>query len=137
MDWFIILPIPKYDEAQDGYGVMFEAGSRISVIPTTITKPDMVGAVLEAMNFYSLKNVVPAYYEVSLKQKYARDEESIRMLDLITDSVFHDLGNTVFSTQVKDGIYRKLFETNSTDLASRYETQLPQFKAQLEKAMID
>jgi len=134
---FGVIPFPKYDEAQDGYGVMFEAGSRISVIPTTITNPEMVGAVLEAMNFYSLKNVVPAYYEVSLKQKYARDEESIRMLDLITDSVFHDLGNTVFSTQVKDGIYRKLFETNSTDLASRYETQLPQFKAQLEKAMID
>ena len=134
---FGVIPFPKYDEAQDGYGVMFEAGSRISVIPTTITKPDMVGAVLEAMNFYSLKNVVPAYYEVSLKQKYARDEESIRMLDLITDSVFHDLGNTVFSSQVKDGIYRSLFSANSIDLASKYETQLTKFNEQLAKAMTD
>jgi len=134
---FGVIPFPKYDEEQEGYGVMFEAGSRISVIPTTVSDPDMVGAVLEAMNFYSLKHVVPAYYEVSLKQKYARDDESIRMLDLITDSVFHDLGNTVFSTQVKDGIYRKLFESNSVDLASRYAAQQTAFDNQLDKALTE
>jgi len=134
---FGVIPFPKYDEEQDGYGVMFEAGSRLCIVPVTVTNHELIGAVLEAMNFYSLQNVIPAYYEISLKQKYARDEESIKMLDLVSDSIFHDLGNTTFCSQVKDGIYKTLFQGRSTALASMYESMQPQFKAQLEKAMID
>ena len=38
----------------------------------------------------------PAYYEVALTDKFVRDEESVKMLDLILDSVSMDNAN-IFS----------------------------------------
>ena len=40
----------------------------------------------------SYKSVVPAYYDVVLKTKSSRDEDSARMIDLIRDTVKIDFG---------------------------------------------
>jgi len=58
----------------------------------------------------SLNNLTPAYFDVVLTDKYARDAQSVRMLDLILDSVVMDNANifswaTIEST-VADAIYK-------------------------------
>ena len=46
--------------------------------------------MLEALNAESYKNVVNVYYDTALKNKYSRDEESRKMIDLINSKCFFD-----------------------------------------------
>ena len=82
MDNYGMLPFPKYDEAQDGYYTMLDGCSPMIAVPKTAQNVDMIGAVMEAMGEYSYKYVVPAYYDMTLKVKGTRDENSIEMLDI-------------------------------------------------------
>ncbi|NLY68687.1 MAG: hypothetical protein GX067_02720, partial [Clostridiales bacterium] len=61
----------------------------------------------------------PAYYEISLKTKYARDDESQEMLDIIFASTVYDLGN-IFDWGGVFSLPANLTESASTDFASRY-----------------
>jgi hypothetical protein len=106
-----ILPPPKYDEAQDAY-VCYADGWCVNglSIPSTNVNPDDAGFLFEAMAADSLNNLTPAYFDVVLTDKYARDAQSVRMLDLILDSVVMDNAN-IFSwasieTTVADAIYK-------------------------------
>ena len=47
---------------------------------------------MEALCAIGSKEVIPAFYEVSLKTKFSRDAESEVMLDIIKDSIMYDLG---------------------------------------------
>jgi len=89
---FGILPFPKYDEAQKNYLSLVNAsiGSALSV-PST-ADPEISGAVLEAMAYEARYTLLPAYYEVMLKTKISRDNESEDMLSIIFNNMTYDLG---------------------------------------------
>lgn len=131
---FGIVPFPKMDAAQDGYGTMVEAGTRAITVPTTIAAPELVGHVLETLNFLSYRDVTPVYYEITLKQKYSRDDISTKMLDIILDSVFYDLGDTMFNDLVKDGIFQPLLKANKHDYVSTATKKLSSIEKSIEKA---
>ena len=82
---FGIIPYPKYDEAQTEYYTMVDGNFSVIMIPKGISaeKIGMVGATVEALSAYSWKNVIPKYYDIALKTRYVRDQESVAMLDLI------------------------------------------------------
>lgn len=82
---YAILPFPKYDEDQDKYYTVIATGAQMTYIPTTTPDVTLTGKVCEAMSYYSYKDVVPAYYDVALKNKYSRDENTQLMLDIIRD----------------------------------------------------
>jgi len=115
---FGIVPFPKYTADQEQYGVMVEAGTRAMVVPTTAKDPKLCGAVLETLHYLSWKDVMPAYYEVTLKQKVSRDSVSAQMLDIIMDSICYDLGMTMFNDLVKDGIFTDQFKSNKRTYVS-------------------
>ncbi|MCQ2425563.1 MAG: hypothetical protein MJ070_05405 [Lachnospiraceae bacterium] len=81
---FGVLPTPKYDDLQEEY---LSAISRHTAGFTSIlsveTQPDTVGFILEALTAESHYGLQEAYYDVTLKTKSARDDESQDMLDLI------------------------------------------------------
>ena len=83
-----VLPLPKYDEAQEEYYTVVDGGANIMFIPTTTSdkQREIVGAVVEAMSAASYYDVIPTYCGIALEQKGARDEESVRMLRKILDS---------------------------------------------------
>jgi len=89
---YMILPLPKYDEAQPDYRSISMTGTLC--VPRYIEgeRADMVGIIMEAMAADGHKNIIPLYYNVVLKSKYAQDEESIKMIDIILNSVVYDLG---------------------------------------------
>ena len=62
-----ILPLPKYDAAQDNYRHV-NWGNNL-IVPASIRDPGMVGAVLELMAFFSEKIVQEAYYDTVLQYK--------------------------------------------------------------------
>ena len=89
---FGIVPIPKYDGKQEKYLTMINEHASVLTVPKFNGNLDMTGKIVEALACESHKTLVPAYYEVALKTKYSRDEESVRMLDLIFEGVVYDFG---------------------------------------------
>ncbi len=97
MDDFGILPLPKLDETQDKYRTY--GFQDVYGIPRGHTEEDTArnGIVLEALNFENYKTVYPAYKEIALERKYARDEESSKMIDIIVDGMYMDFGMLFYS----------------------------------------
>ena len=93
---YYIIPLPKYDEAQENYIVNQYDGVPLYGIPITasLDNLDMIGAAMEALASMSSTMVTPVYYDLALKNKYSRDEESAAMLDLIHDSITTDFAFT-------------------------------------------
>ena len=57
----------------------------------------------------SMNTVTPAYYEVALKVKYARDNESGMMIDLIRENVSSDFA-ALYSNSIANVVH--FFRTN-------------------------
>jgi len=113
---FGVIPFPKYDEAQERYYSSVWNG--LVCVPVTAKDMDCCGAVLEAMAHYSSDTLVPAYYEKLLGGKFARDDDSVEMLDIIFDSLVFDIG---FCYDNWVGCYSALgtlLNQGSTDLLS-------------------
>ena len=117
---FGILPIPKYEEAQDKYYSMVSRYiTGLPSIPITLTgeKLDEVGLVLEALSAESYYTLIPEYIETSLKTKNSRDAESADMLDII-------INNRVFDPMIIYNFggfadnFQGLGAANNTDIAS-------------------
>ncbi len=83
---FGIVPLPKYDEAQERYYSPVDAVAPMLGIPSVVNSMEKTGLILEAMAMVSHVKVVPEYQEMLLKRKYTRDNDSAEMLDLIATS---------------------------------------------------
>jgi len=91
---FGILPVPKYEENQQNYvntvSVWLACGLGITV-DFDGSDLDRSAIIAEALSAESLYTLTPAYYDIQLKTKFARDDESSEMLDII-------FANRVYST---------------------------------------
>ncbi len=114
---FGIIPYPKYDETQDKYYSRIE-GCELFGVPLTNTDPEMTAVILEAMASESRKTVVPAYYEVTLKVKFTRDEESSKMLDIAFENRVFDYGDTILCEEFRDGVMSQAFAKDNRDIVS-------------------
>lgn len=122
-DEFGILPYPKWDEAQDGYHTMADGHHEALAIPKTITNAEAVGTITEAMCAESYKILVPAYYDVALKVKSTRDEQSIQMLDLIVNSRMFDFGYVYDAWKGASFILQTLVTQKNPNFESYYAKQ--------------
>ncbi|MBR5869887.1 MAG: carbohydrate ABC transporter substrate-binding protein [Clostridia bacterium] len=101
---FGVVPSPKYDESQDRYYNTYSyANCTAYSVPTTASDLGRTGTIMEAMAEVSKYTLTPAYYDVALKGKFIRDEESAEMLDIILAQRAYDLGmifnwGSMFST---------------------------------------
>lgn len=114
---FGIIPYPKYDETQDKYYSRIE-GCELFGVSLTNTDPEMTSVILEAMACESRKIVIPAYYEVALKIKFTRDEESSKMLDIAFENRVFDYGDTILCEEFRDGVMRQAFAKDNRDIVS-------------------
>ena len=88
---FGILPLPKYDESQKEYNSMVSIGCANSIAIPTTANAERSGAVIEALSAESYYTLTPAYYDIVLKTKNARDDASSEMLDIIFDNRVFDI----------------------------------------------
>ncbi len=91
---FGIIPFPKYDEKQEEYYSLARNVYSTFSVPTTCKDPDAVGAFMEALASENYRSTSRVYFETALKVKYARDNESSQMYDIIKDSMFFNFGYT-------------------------------------------
>lgn len=128
---FAILPRGKYDESQSEYYSTVHGSGTLLCIPVT-TDPDFTGYVTEEFAFESYKTVIPAYYDTVLSVKYARDEDSVEMLDIIFESRVCDLGILLNIGNVYSNII-KMGEKGDTDVASLYASIQSKAEAEIQK----
>lgn len=109
-----VVPYPKLDDAQAEYISSSHDTAELGVIPLTLpeTELDYVSAVLEVLCRETYEEMLPVYYEMSLKLKYTRDSQSAQMLDIIHDH----LGNGFVLAW--GGALGQLFLQNTTHAAA-------------------
>jgi len=129
---FGILPTPKYDAAQDTYINYIDYFCNIFyAIPVCAPDPENTAYILEVISAASKQYITPAYYDVCLKSKYARDEESSRMLDIIFDTYRLELSN-VYNLPIS-GNATELMGNGKTDFSSLFASQKRALLRQLDK----
>jgi hypothetical protein len=90
---FGILPMPLYDESQSRYYHSVNPHvAQMMAIPISNHESEKTGAVIEHLGAIGKNILTPAYYDISLKGKHARDEESIMTMDLIFSTITYDPG---------------------------------------------
>ena len=132
-DTYGIVPMPKYDEAQEGYRTLLHDQFTVFCVPTTVQGDDlsMVGATLEAMASASNLIVKPAYYDTTLRTKIAQDPKSSEMMDLIIKNVYIDAG--IIYTNSLPGFQdnlRALINSKTNNAVSRFTSRARQTQGQ-------
>ena len=113
-----------------------DAGTNLFFVPiTAYANQDLISHILEAMAILGREYVIPAYYDVALKTRDSRDEDSAEMLDIILSNRVFDLGyyNTDFG-----GAYNSHFSElarNRTEFSSWYDSKLKSSQAGKEKVI--
>ena len=119
-DEFGILPYPKWDEAQENYYTMSDGNHEAMAVPKTIADPETVGTITEALCAEAYKTLVPAYYDVALKVKSTRDEQSVAMLDLIVNARVFDFGYVYDAWKGASFIIQEMVGSNKNTFESYY-----------------
>ena len=119
---FGIIPYPKFDEGQASYYTMSDGAHGGMMVPITVQDTENVSIILEALNAETWKQVVPAYYDTSLKVKFSRDTESAEMLDLLMNSRVFDFGYMCGDWGMAF-VIQNLVSANSNDSESAYRAK--------------
>lgn len=111
-----ILPLPKYDEAQENQSSYYHGGwATTIIIPVTNTNLEMTGMLLEDMGYFSHTIVKPEFYDTLLKGKITRDDESADMLDIVFGNIHTDIGYIYCGI---DSFARELVNKNNMEIVS-------------------
>lgn len=114
---FGIVPHPKWNEEQKQYYARVSYFYSL-IVPLTCPDPDLSAVLLEVLQYYSAKKVIPAYYDQVLKYKLTRDEESVAMLDIIFTHRVVDLGDTTYCDVIRDGLFADMFASNNRNMST-------------------
>ncbi len=87
-----VLPLPKWDENQSEYKTMVGGQHDALAIPKTCRDTEFVGRMVEALSAESWKTYTPTLYEIALKTRYLRDDESKEVMDMIIENTQFDFG---------------------------------------------
>ena len=132
---FGILPIPKWDEAQeDYYNVVSLSCAALIGVPKTAGDLERTGVILEALNAESMYTLTPAYYDITLKTKSARDEESSDMLDIIFNNRVYDLGN-MYAWGGAFDLPGSLTQSGADKIASQAESKKTSTETDMQKTL--
>lgn len=130
---FGIVPYPLRDESQEDY-VSYNFGTFYLAIPKSASDPEMSAVILEAMNAETYHTVKDAYYEINMKEKFSRDNDTQEMLDMIIDNLRFDF--TFVNEAATGSIVMYFFgqiEAKNNHVASSYEKQQKSFQKKLDK----
>jgi len=129
---FGVLPIPKFDEAQEKYYSTMNSTFGVVAVPVTSTDLDRAGIILEAMAVESISTVSPAFYEVSLQGKVFRDDDSQEMLDIIFANKVYDIG-LLFNVGTFSDIMRNQIKAGTNTFVSTLEGKTEAAQLEIEK----
>ncbi len=133
---FGFLPMPKYDQSQEEYYHMYSSASPAVAIPSYMKPGRTVSdaaAVMEALSYYGRTILLYQYYDVVMKGRIARDQDSRKVLDIIFDASYFDIGacnnfgkiNSVFYGSATGG--SNMFSSDYDALKSSAESAIEEY----------
>ncbi len=127
-----VVPMPKFDEAQENYRSYIYHGAGAMGIPKTNSDTARTGVIAEYLSAYSHETVRETYFNETLDFKYIQDEEGQKMLDIIFSGGTVDLTAVYGWGNVMSTIRTQMFN-GKTDVVSRVE----KLAAKMESAIAD
>ena len=85
--------------------------------------------------FQSVYGLRPRYYEVALKVKLSRDEQSMQILDEIMENRIYDWGDTIFTNYIRDGFVVRAVVAGEPVAASTIEANRSAVEAAIDKVV--
>ena len=132
---FGIIPSPKLEESQPEYcGTISPFQATSLSVPATISDPEKIGAITDALCAESKYTLIPAYYDIQLKTKLARDDESQEMLDIIFATRRFEL-ELIYNWGGLSGIFANAMTKNDANIASALEKAEPKIIKAIEKTV--
>ena len=116
-----ILPLPKYDENQTEYYSMADGGHDALAVAKNVTDYEFVGIMTEAMCAEAYKQIIPAYYDVCLKQRYASSPEDAEMIELCVESRVFDFGYVYDNWKGVSFIMQNMVPTGKNTISSTFK----------------
>lgn len=130
---FGVVPYPKYDEAQEDYHVSILRTFTVASIPLSASDYETGCLILEAFASDGYNNIIPAYYEVALKDKYSRDDGTIEMLDIISGATWFDFADAFYTDLGISDYFSGYVMAGQSNLVSSFESQRKSLQTKLDK----
>ena len=116
---FGILPLPKYDKAQQNYITpIYSASLTASAVPITTADVEKTGIFMEYFAYKGNRIMRPALYDELLEGYLPRDEESLEMLDIIFETIKYDTGLIFNFNNIADNLFSQYSELKDTTVSS-------------------
>ena len=87
-----IVPIPKMNKEQQNYITTPANSYSMYSIGRESKNAEDAGAVLQTLGYYGLNYTTPAVFEVTVQGKFSKDEDTMRLLNILKNGVQFDLG---------------------------------------------
>ena len=131
---FGMLPVPKYDEAQENYITNMYWATHVMSIPTTCTDVDRASIVIETLNYEATEKLLPTYYD-RVSYKGLRDNDSIDMLEIIRTTRYYNWGLAYdWLGSIEPSVHDQLLAGNG-NIASLAAAAKKVVEKQIEKTM--
>ena len=115
------------------YPTMSDGASPMVAVPTSVEDPEMVGIITEALAAESYKRIIPAVYDNAIKVRGTRDEESMKLIDIIERGNVVDFGY-IFGDYNTMGFYMSdMMGRKNKNFASYYAKKQTTWQKKLDK----
>lgn len=137
-DPYGVVPVPKYNRAQEKYTTWSHPiGSTLS-IPTSVAGSganlDQFANVLEVYTILSQRLVRPAYYDMVLTTRNVHDAESAEMLNIIFANRTYDMA-IYFLDLGYSGIFASAASGSGDNFSSRYASLSKNFDGKISRLL--
>lgn len=136
-DDYGIIPMPKLDDNQKDYYTYGSPWGPVGIaVPVTCAteKHEMVGTAMELMAYLSQTNVGTQMFNITLKEKVSRDDNSKAMLDIIYSDIIFDI-NGIHNFGSTGTLLRSCAIGHKENFSSQYASSLSEAEQKLADLM--
>ncbi len=133
-----IVPIPKYDKAQEHHCTWTHASGSSVCLTSALNEDDLeiIGDIMETYALLSHRYLKPAYYDTVLASRNMRDADSVEMLDILFNNRIFDMPFYFTESFGSFGdIVHECVNQNADNFNSKYTTAEKMFNKRLDKLL--